>query len=98
MSAEADLAEALECRTEAWARVNGDIAALRAGLAERPITKRLKDHAADRVIDAVDTVKAVAAENRFVIGGVILALAGWFLRGPIIRFVTSWFGREKGSQ
>lgn len=98
MSDETDLAEALERRTEAWARVNGDITALRAGLAERPITKRLKDHAVDRALDTVDTVIAVAAENRLVIGGVIVALAGWFLRGPIIRSVKAWFGRGKASQ
>ena len=78
---------------EAWARVNGDIAALRAGLAERPITKRLKDHAADRVIDTVDNAKAVARDNALVIGGVAAALAGWFLRGPIIRAVQGWIGK-----
>jgi hypothetical protein len=93
MSDEADLADALQRRTEAWARVNGDIAALRAGLAERPIAKRLKDHAADVAIDAVDGAKAVAMENRLVIGGVVAALAGWFLRGPIIRTVQGWFGK-----
>jgi hypothetical protein len=93
MSKEADLADALERRTEARARVNGDIAALRAGLAERPIAKRLKDHAADRVIDTVDDAKAVARDNPLVIGGVVAALAGWFLRGPIIRTVQGWLGK-----
>lgn len=93
MSNEADLAEAMERRTEAWARVNGDISALRAGLAERPIARRLKDHAADRVIDTVDQAKAVARDNPLVIGGVVAALAGWFLRGPIIRTVQGWLGK-----
>lgn len=93
MSDQADLAEAMERRTEAWARVNGDISALRAGLAERPIAQRLKDHAADRVIDTVDQAKAVARDNPLVIGGVVAALAGWFLRGPIIRTVKGWLAK-----
>ena len=93
MTDRADLAEAMERRTEAWARVNGDISALRAGLAERPIAQRLKDHAADRVIDTVDQAKAVARDNPLVIGGVVAALAGWFLRGPIIRTVQGWLGK-----
>lgn len=93
MSDKADLAEAMERRTEAWARMNGDISALRAGLAERPIAQRLKDHAADRVIDTVDQAKAVARDNPLVIGGVVAALAGWFLRGPIIRTVQGWLGK-----
>jgi hypothetical protein len=93
MSDEVDLADALERRTEAWARVNGDISAMRSGLTERPIGQRLKDHVADRMIDTVDTAKAVARDNPLVIGGVIAALAGWFLRGPIIRTVQGWLGR-----
>lgn len=93
MSDEADLADALERRTEAWARVNGDISAMRSGLTKRPIGQRLKDHVADRMIDTVDTAKAVARDNPLVIGGVIAALAGWFLRGPIIRTVQGWLGR-----
>ena len=92
MSDETDLAEALVRRTEAWARVNGDVAALRTGLAERPIARRLKDHAADRALDAVDNAKAVALDNPLVIAGVVAALGGWFLRGPIIRTVQGWFG------
>jgi len=98
MSDEAELADVLQRRTAAWARVNGDIAALRAGLTEKPIAKRVKDHAADRLIDAVDSAKAVAGENRLVIAGVVALLAGWFLRGPIIRTVHGWFGREEEAE
>ena len=96
MSDEADLAEALARRTQAWDRVNRNVAALREGLAERPIAKRLKDYTADRVIDAVDSAKAVAQDNLLVIGGVVAALAAWFLRGTIIRTVQDWFGRNEG--
>ena len=93
MSNEADLVDALRRRTEAWARVNGDIAALHAGLAERTIGERHKDHAADRLIDTVDNAKAIARDNPLVIGGVVAALASWFLRRPIIRTVQGWFGQ-----
>ena len=98
MSDETDLADVLQRRTAAWARVNGTVTALRASLAEKPIAKRVKDHAADRVIDAVDSAKAVAGENRLVIGGVVALLAGWFLRGPIIRTVQGWFGHKEEAE
>jgi hypothetical protein len=90
MSDETDLAEALERRTEAWSRMNGTVARLREGLAERPITARLKDHAADRVLDAVDTAKAAMMSNRGVIGGVVVALAGWMFRRRLVRAAKGW--------
>ncbi len=90
MSDETDLAETLQRRTEAWDRVNGNVTSLREGLAERPIGARLKDHAADRVLDAVDTAKAAAMSNRVLIGGVVAALAGWMLRRPLVRAAKGW--------
>lgn len=90
MSDEAELAEALQRRTEAWGRVTGNVTDLREGLAERPITARLKDHAADRVLDAVDSAKAAALNNPGVIGAMVVALAGWFLRRRLLRLIKGW--------
>jgi hypothetical protein len=93
----AALAEAQRLRSEAWARVNGDVAALRGGLTERPITQRLKDHAADRAVGAVDTAKAVAKDNPLVIAAAAAALIAWSLRGPLGRFAQKRLGRWFGA-
>lgn len=93
MNDEAAFAEARQRRTEAWARVNEDVSALRAGLSERPIATRLKDHAADRALNAVDTAKAIALANPMLIAGLVAALAGWMLRRPLGSYVQSWLGR-----
>jgi hypothetical protein len=83
-------------RRAAWDRVNGNIAALRTGLAERPLTQRLKDDAADRAISAAGTAKDIALENLPVLGGVAIGLVGWTFRGPLTRFAhktySRWFG------
>lgn len=79
-------------RDAAWASVNGRIAALRTGLAERSIPTRIKHAAMDRVIDTVDEAKAVAKDNIPVIGGVLALLTGWFFRRPLISMIKSRFG------
>ena len=85
------LAEARARRDAAWASLNGRITALRTGLAERPIQKRIKDAAMDRVIDMVDEAKAVAKDNIPVIGATLALLAGWFFRRPLMALIKSRF-------
>lgn len=85
------LQEARKRRDEAWARVNGQIAALRNGLAERPIPTRIKDAAMDRVLDTVDEAKAVAKDNIPVIGGTLALLTAWFFRRPLTRLIKNRF-------
>ena len=87
MSEEQDAAPLLSARAlrnSAWDLVREDVAHLRSGLEERPISQRIKDKASDELGDAVDAAREVAAENKAVIAGTALALAGWFLRGPIV--------------
>lgn len=83
-------------RREAWDRVNGNISSLRTGLAEKPITQRIKDEAADRALGAMATAKEVALDNIPVIGGVAIGLVGWTFRGSLTRFAqktySRWFG------
>lgn len=88
------LHEARKRRDEAWARVNGKIAALRTGLAERPIPTRIKEAAMDRVLDTVDEAKAVAKDNIPVIGGTLALLAAWFFRRPLTRLIKNRFASE----
>jgi len=90
MSEEA-LNEARARRDEAWARVRGEVTALRTGLAERPIPTRIKEAAMDRVIDTVDEAKAVAKDNLPVIGGTLALLAAWFFRRPLIALIKNRF-------
>ncbi len=85
------LKEARTRRDAAWARVNGQITALRGGLAERPIPTRIKDAAKDRALDALDEAVAVARGNVPVIAGTAALLAGWFFRRPLIRLIKSRF-------
>ncbi|WP_421846296.1 hypothetical protein [Novosphingobium sp.] len=85
------LREARARRDEAWARVQGEVSALRTGLAERPIPTRIKEAAMDRVLDTVDEAKAVAKDNIPVIGGTLALLAAWFFRRPLIALLKNRF-------
>lgn len=86
------LAEARALRTEAWALVRGDVERLRDGLADKPIAQRIKERAADEFVDAIDTARDVAGENKTVIGLTATALIGWFFRRPIIALAQKWLG------
>jgi hypothetical protein len=88
---EETLHEARTRREEAWKRVRSQATALRTGLAERPIPRRIKDAAMDKVIDTVDEAKAVAKDNIPVIGGTLALLAAWFFRGPLISLIKNRF-------
>lgn len=78
------LEEARALRQAAWGLVREDIEHLRTGLAERPVGQRIKDTATDTLVDAVDTARDVASENKAVVAGTLAAVAAWTLRGPII--------------
>lgn len=88
---EQPLNEARVRRDAAWSRFNGRKDALRTGLAERPIPRRIKDAAIDRVIDTVDEAKAIAKGNAPVIGGTLALLAAWFFRRPLINLIRNRF-------
>ena len=88
---EETLSEARTRRDAAWARMNGQVDALRTGLAERSIPTRIKDAAMDHVIDTVDEAKAIAKDNIPVIGGTLALLASWFFRRPLLRLFKNRF-------
>ena len=85
------LREARTRRDEALARVQGEVTALRTGLAERPIPTRIKEAAMDRVLDTVDEAKAVARDNLPVIGGTLALLAAWLFRRPLMALIKNRF-------
>ena len=84
------LEEARLLREEAWQLVRGDVAALREGLAEKPIGRRIREHAADEIVETIDMARNIASENRAVVGLTIAALAGWLLRAPLSRIAGHW--------
>lgn len=71
-------------RNAAWDLVREDVTHLRQSLEEKPVGQRIKDKASGELADAVDLARDVASENKAVFAGTGLALAGWFLRGPIV--------------
>lgn len=98
MSENADARPLLEARTlrrSARKLLDDDVRLLRTGLAERPIGRRIRDRAADELVDAVDQVRDIAAENKAVVGGTLIALIGWFLRRPLVRGIEATARRLK---
>ncbi|QCI92811.1 hypothetical protein [Novosphingobium sp. EMRT-2] len=84
------LEEARLLREEAWQLVRGDVAALRDGLAEKPIGRRIREHAADEIVETIDMARDIASENKAVVGLTIAAVAGWLLRAPLSRIAGRW--------
>ena len=90
------LIEARALREEAWKLVRADIALLQNGLQARPIAQRIKEQAIDEMVDAIDTARDVASENKAVVGLTLAALAGWFLRRPIADLARRWVDGDNG--
>lgn len=49
---------------------------------------RIKERALDEAVEMIDTAREIADENKAVIGAILAALTGWFLRGPLIGLAT----------
>ncbi|OYW47733.1 MAG: hypothetical protein B7Z36_02230 [Novosphingobium sp. 12-63-9] len=93
MSDAKQLSDARALRTEAWAQVRGDVERLRDGLDDKSIGQRIKERATDEVVDAIDTARDVAGENKTVIGLTVAALVGWLFRRPIGELVQDMLDR-----
>jgi hypothetical protein len=57
------LEEARLLREDAWQLVR-DISALREGLAEKPIGRRIREHAAGEIVETIDMARDIASENK----------------------------------
>lgn len=79
MSDPASIASARMIRDEALAVFKSDLEI--AKLEASP--GRVKERALSEAVDMLDGAKAIADENRVVIGATLAALLGWFLREPI---------------
>ena len=88
------LTEYRALRDAAWAVVRGDVDSLRADLSAHGIGERIKDRAAEEAQDAWDQAREVASDHKGVVAATLLALAAWFLRGPIGKALAALFGSE----
>lgn len=90
------LEEARQLREDAWRLVRGDVAALREGLAEKPIGRRIREHAAGEIVETIDMARDIATENKVVLGLTVAAVAGWLLRAPLSRIAGRWLAIAQG--
>lgn len=90
------LEEARLLREEARQLVRGDISVLREGLAEKPIGRRIREHAAGEIVETIDMARDIATENKAVVGLTIAAVAGWLLRAPLTRIAGRWLAVAQG--
>lgn len=81
MSAPGSVALARALRDEALAVVKGDLEIAKLELSPG----RVKERALDEAVEILDSARAIADENKFVIGATLAALAGWYFREPIRR-------------
>ena len=88
------LTEYRALRDAAWAVVRGDVASLRSDLSAHGIGQRIKDRAAEEAQDAWDKAREVASDHKGIVASTLLALAAWFLRGPIGKALAALFGGD----
>ncbi|WP_054109566.1 hypothetical protein [Novosphingobium sp. AAP83] len=84
MSDPQTIAAARALRDEALAIVRADLELAKA----ESSPARIKERAIDEAVEMIDTVRDVANENKAIIGAILAALIGWFLRGPLIDLAT----------
>jgi hypothetical protein len=81
MSDPATIASAKSLRNEALAVFKGDLE-----MAKLEVSPgRVKERAIGEAVEMLDSARAIADENKAVIGATLAALIGWFLREPIQR-------------
>lgn len=74
-------------RNAAHRAFQSQLAQVQEDLSMRSIGGRMADRAGAVLVEAGE----VASENKGVVAGTIAAIALWFLRGPIIRLVASFW-------
>jgi hypothetical protein len=93
---ETQVIEARRLRDAARGIVYTDLATLRHGLADRPLTSRVRERVIAGVVDTFEDGVALADENRLVLGLTLAALAGWLFRnrlGGLGQTVFAWAER-----
>ncbi|MBA4086943.1 hypothetical protein [Novosphingobium sp. ERW19] len=79
MTAPLELTAARALRDEALSVVKGDLEIAKLELSPG----RVKERAVEEAVEMLDSARAVADENKVVIGVTVAALFGWFFREPL---------------
>lgn len=82
-----DIAASRALRDEARAIVTAHIGEVRADLSPQTIGQRIKHKASEQAVEMIDETRAVASDNKLVIGATVATLVGWFTRKPLIGLV-----------
>ncbi len=82
-----DIAASRALRDKARALVAAHLDEVRTDLSPQTIGQRIKHKASQEAIEVLDETRAVAAENKLVIGATATAIVGWFARKPLIGLV-----------
>lgn len=75
-------------RDAARAVFDARLARLRQGVADKGIGARVADEALGRARATADQTLAVAKDNRLIVAATLAALAAWFLRKPLGRWLA----------
>lgn len=87
-ASERQLQEDRLTRDAARAVFDGRLARVRQAVADKGIGARMADETLGRAKAAADQTVAVAKDNRLIVAATLAALAGWFLRKPLMRWVA----------
>jgi hypothetical protein len=79
-----EIAAARALRDEARCIVTANLGEVRTDLSPQTITKTIKHKASNEAMHLLDETRSVAAENKIVIGGTIIALLAWVARKSLI--------------
>ena len=82
-----DIATSRALRDEARAMAANHLAEVRTDLSAQSISQRAKHVVSQKASEVIDETRAVASENKIVIGAAGAALVSWFARKPLISLV-----------
>ena len=82
-----DIAASRALRDEARDMAAAQLGEVRTDLSAQSIGQRIKHVASREAIEVIDETRAVASENKLVIGATAATLVGWFARKPLISLV-----------
>ena len=96
MSALADeVLQARAARDAAKATWEARLAQVRADVDARGVGGRIADRVSEQAVETLDQAIDIAAQNRGVIAGTVVALALLILRHPIIGWIDALLGPEQ---
>lgn len=81
-------------RKAAWNLFEGRLAQVKQDLAARSIKGRIAAKAKEDALAYADEAVAVAKDNKGLVAATVVALLGWFFRGPLLDLVGQYRDRQ----